>query len=684
MISEQLPFRQIHLDFHTHESIEGIGADFDPTEFADMLARAHVNSINLFARCHHGWMYYDSQAFPERKHPHLKRNLLKEQMAACKARGIKTPVYVTVQWDAQTAEAHPEWCCMDTVAKISGRWPYAPGFYTFLCVNTPYREWLFQHVSDISADLDGAGDGYWFDILLPQDCSCNTCRRDMIAKGIDVTDSKQRKEYYFGVLDRFKRDMTAHVKTLEPDALIFYNAGHVGPKTRSAAESYTHFELESLPYNWGYTHFPLSVRYARTLGKEVLGMTGKFHTVWGDFHSFKNQAALEFECFSMVANGAKCCVGDQLPPRGKICEHTYDLIGSVYSQIEAREPWLEGAKPVTEIALLTPEAFYGTGTHQGLTKDIEGAVHIFQELNHQFDIVDTEADFSRYKLLVLVENIPVDEALAAKINAFIAGGGKVLANDKAGLKPDKSGFAIDLGVGYEGEDEWDVPFVKPAPDFGCGLRNTEYACYTDRGKNQQPQDVKAEDLAHDVRGRRVTANAGAQVLAEMIAPYFNRTWQHYCSHQHAPSTGESYAPAVVMTASTGYISHPLFSLYGFNAPQWVRQVVEGLVDRLLPKPLVRVEGAPRSLVATVTRQKSEGRTMIHLLNYIGRRNNHTCDIIEDIIPLHDVRVTLQSEAAVKSVRCVPEGIEIPFTQKGTEVSFTLPQIGGYQIMEVQE
>ena len=131
-----VPFRQVHLDFHTHESIAGIGDDFDPAGFAETLAKARVNSINLFARCHHGWMYYDTKAFPERKHPNLTRNLLKEQIAACKARGIKTPVYVTVQWDAQTAEAHPEWCCMDHSAKIPGRWPYAPGFYTFLCVNT--------------------------------------------------------------------------------------------------------------------------------------------------------------------------------------------------------------------------------------------------------------------------------------------------------------------------------------------------------------------------------------------------------------------------------------------------------------------------------------------------------------------------------------------------------------------
>ena len=80
-----LPYREIHLDFHTSEEIPGIGADFDPDEFADTLVKARVNSITCFARCHHGWIYYDTDLNPERRHPHLTRNLLKEQIEACHA-----------------------------------------------------------------------------------------------------------------------------------------------------------------------------------------------------------------------------------------------------------------------------------------------------------------------------------------------------------------------------------------------------------------------------------------------------------------------------------------------------------------------------------------------------------------------------------------------------------------------
>jgi hypothetical protein len=506
-------------------------------------------------------------------------------------------------------------------------------------------------------------DGFWFDILVPQDCSCKACRTEMLEKGIDPSNKDARMAFAFTMMDRFKKEMSEHVRSIAPEALIFYNGGHVGPATRNALDAYTHLELESLPFAWGYTHFPLSSRYARTLGREFLGMTGKFHTTWGDFHSFKNREALEFECFSMLAQGVKCCIGDQLLPRGRICKHTYDLIGHVYSQVEAREAWCDGAVTVTEVAVLSPEEFAKTATHRALTRDIKGATHMLQELGLQFDIVDTKQDLSTYKLLILVETVPVDQALAEKINAFLTGGGKVLANHRAGLGSKGDAFAIDLGVTYQGEDPWDVPFAKPSADFGAGLNNTEYAAYQS--------------------GTRVESNDGAAVIAEMVAPPFNRSWQHYCSHQHAPSTGEIYAPAVVMTEKTGYISLPIFSLYGDCAPQWARQLVKGVIDRLLPDPLLQVEKAPRSLVTTVTRQAHEARTLVHLLNYIPRRNNERCEVVEDVIPLHDLTVRLRTDETVSSVRCVPEDQAVDFTSKDGVITFTLPKIGGYQIVEVK-
>src|SRR5690606_20200566 len=158
----------------------------------------------------------------------------------------------------------------------------------------------------------------------------------------------------------------------------------------------------------GYLHFPITMRYARTLGLDCLSHTGKFHTWWGDFHSFRNRAALEFECFRMLALGAKCMIGDQLHPRGKIDKHVYELIGSVYAQVKKKEPWCAKAQHIAEIAVLTPEAFQPPGdTTERTPPPMRGAIRMLEEGAHQFDVVDAQAEFGRYKLLILPDTIPV-------------------------------------------------------------------------------------------------------------------------------------------------------------------------------------------------------------------------------------------------------------------------------------
>ena len=83
------PWRQVHMDFHTSPLIPGVGASFDAELFASTLARAGVQSINLFAKCHHGMYYYPTRL--GRMHPSLSFDLLGAQVAACRSAGIRTP-----------------------------------------------------------------------------------------------------------------------------------------------------------------------------------------------------------------------------------------------------------------------------------------------------------------------------------------------------------------------------------------------------------------------------------------------------------------------------------------------------------------------------------------------------------------------------------------------------------------
>ncbi|MCU0352756.1 MAG: beta-galactosidase trimerization domain-containing protein [Cytophagales bacterium] len=653
-----LRFRQIHLDFHTSELIEDIATQFDPDEFAKTLKKASVNSVTCFARCHHGLIYHDTKKFPERRHPFLKRNLLKEQIEACRKQNIRVPVYVTVQWDYYTAQRRPEWLMRDEFGKpfTSQQSTFAAGFYDHLDIESPYRDFLKDYITELFEQVPV--DGLFLDI---HHVYANATPASIAAvgkKGMDAANPKHRLAHYTQVMQEYKEEMAALVRKIDKQAGLFFNGGHIGPSIRPSIGTYSHLELESLPSGgWGYLHFPLTSRYARTLGKETMGMTGKFHTSWGDFHSLKNQAALELECFTMLALNAKCSVGDQLHPRGRLDAATYDLIGAVYEQVARKEPWCEGAVARTDIGVFSAEEFAeGSRTPEAML----GVVRMLQEGRHQFDVVDSQSDVSGYKVLVLPDAIPVNDALRQKLSAFVTEGGSLLVSHQSGLGPDKQAFNLpELGVQFVGEAPYSPDFiVTNGGAIGKNLPKTELVMYL-KGAEVKP--------------------TGATVLAQANVPYFNRTWEHFNSHRHTPSAGKVGYPAVTQNGRVVYFMHPVFTQYARNAPRWCKQLVLNALDILLPDPLVRTPGAPSTLVATLNEQKLRNRQVLHLLNYVPERRGTDFDTVEDVPLLQNVQVSVRM-ARPQTVTLAPENKPLRFSYANGRVETTVPELRGHQMV----
>ena len=85
----KLRFRQVHLDFHTSEKIQNIGAKFDKKQFQNALQAGHVKSITCFAKCHHGWSYHATKV--GRRHPQLDFDLLAAQYETAKEIDVNVP-----------------------------------------------------------------------------------------------------------------------------------------------------------------------------------------------------------------------------------------------------------------------------------------------------------------------------------------------------------------------------------------------------------------------------------------------------------------------------------------------------------------------------------------------------------------------------------------------------------------
>ena len=342
----KLRFRQVHLDFHTSGAIEGVGSKFDKVQFQLALKTGNVNSIACFSKCHHGFSYHPTKV--GKQHPHLQFNLLGAQYEAAKEIDVNVPIYLSAGFDDVASVAHPEWREVDIEGKkVPGE--FEAGFHK-MCFNSPYLDYLCEQIKEVAEQFPD-GDGIFLDIIAQGLCCCKWCMASMKAEGLDAAVEGDRQKCAEFVIERYYEETTAVCKSLRQDMPVFHNSGHIQRGNRKILEYFSHLELESLPTGgWGYDHFPVSAKYCMNLPFDFMGMTGKFHTTWGEFGGFKHPNALQYECSAMLAYGAKCSVGDQLHPTGEMDISTYKIIGSAYEQVQTKEQWCEN---VENIAIFT-------------------------------------------------------------------------------------------------------------------------------------------------------------------------------------------------------------------------------------------------------------------------------------------------------------------------------------------
>jgi hypothetical protein len=648
----ELLFRQVHLDYHTSPLITDVGIDFDPKEFVQILKESSVNSVTVFAKCHHGLSYYPTKV--GEMHPHLKFDMLGQMIEACHKAGIRTPVYISAGWDEFAAENHPEWRVLDETGKPDGAGPLEAGWRR-VCINTPYLDYLASQSEEVVKGYDV--DGIFYDIMRYQSfgCFCPFCMRERDKLGLDSAKQEDRTKHMQMVIDRGLEKLGGLVRQNKPKALVFFNSRmRIG--VRAELKHYTHLEIESLPGGaWGYTHFQFMSRYVRTLGPDFMGMTGRFHRGWGDFGTVRNQAALDYECFSMLAQGAKCSIGDQLHPRGRLNRAVYKRIGLTYRSVAEKEPWCAGAKAVAEIGLLANTL---PVLPTALAESDQGATRMLSQLHHQFDVLDRDSDFSRYRVVILPDFHRLDAPLLAKVKQYVTAGGKLILSHESGLDMEGKQFALpDIGVSYEGPAPYKTLYTEVLKELKADLPDMEHMLY-------EPASA-------------VLARQGTTLLARFWSPYFDRDYRHFSSHKQTPHEKPSEWAAVTQKGNIIYFAAPIFKNYARNSYAVDKQLFQACLARLLPQSLV-VSEAPSTAQITVTEQS--GRRILHVLHYPAERRTPDIDIVEDVIPLYNLKVGLRTDKSTTRVYLAPQKTTVKFGFQAPYTYAMIPLIQGHQML----
>ncbi len=657
---DSLAFRQVHLDFHTSEAIGQIGASFSKEQFQEMLKTGHVNSITVFSKCHHGWAYHPSKA--NEIHPGLKLDLLGAMIEAAHEIGVKTPVYISAGLDEKMARRHPEWLIRDIDDRTN--WIHGfmvPGYHQF-CFNTPYLDYLLAQIEEVVQNYDA--DGIFLDIVGVRTCYCQYCVSSLRSGGKDPRDSDAVVALGERTYANYTKKVEEVIHRIKPGMRIFHNGGHISRGRRDLAFMNSHLELESLPTGgWGYDHFPLSARYVQNLGMEFLGMTGKFHTTWGEFGGYKHPNALRYEAGLNIANGAKCSIGDQLHPEGLMDKATYELIGAAYKEVEAKEEWCGNVENIADVALFSLEA---ADCHGNVHTDKEtlnsdaGAVRILLEGKILFDVIDMEEDFSKYKVIILPDKVRINSELKAKLENFFARGGKILASGESGMTPEGDAFAINLGVKWLQANPFKPDYFKPAFKLN-NLGDASFIFYS--------------------QGQKISLDGGAE-LGHREDPYFNRDVFTFCSHQHTPGSRNNAGPGMVESNNGIYIAWNVFDDYATKGSLCLKECVLYALNRLIKGKTLETN-LPAQGVVTLMNQTGHKRLVNHLLYASPVRRGEKVEVIEDILPVYDTSVALRIPYKAKRVYLAPQMKDIGFTQEDDVLKYSIDRFECHQMVVVE-
>jgi hypothetical protein len=198
------------------------------------------------------------------------------------------------------------------------------------------------------------------------------------------------------------------------------------------------------------------------------------------------------------------------------------------------------------------------------------------------------------------------------------------------------------------------------------------------------------------RSQRIKAKRG-QSLGQIYDPYFNRTFRHFCSHQHTPNRPEpSGFDSGVRNGSIIYLAHPVFTLYCAVGAVTCQKYVLRVIDALLGENRTLETNLPSTARITLRRQPEERRQIVHLLyaEKISRGGKmqleslptagFTLEVIEEATPLHDIHVSVRAGKRIERVTLEPQGKEIKFREEKGRVLIELDSFLCHQMVALHE
>ncbi len=712
------PFRPIRIPAWVEDTI-GCGYTLS---VMDSKARAeaakHGVTISELGFVDPFYAYYDSKHL-KRRSPHVPLDRLPKDIAEYKRLGVRILGVYPPCLQGEVYETHPDWRRIATnTTEIPSidmkKYPHGG----MLCLLGPYGDFFVDMLAEILTRFPDV-DAFSFDGLhYGGVCYCKHCRqnyrKDTGAKipNVDMNDLAFRRYQHWADrrMEDLVRRMQTRLKKIKPDvALVSWttNAGRFGhflsiPRNMPARMNLLldapdqEFWLDET--NRGTTIVPAFANaYIWATTNHRVAFSEPYILSHGNPYgkdSFPPHEILR-RMLLALSYGASPSIAVSQP--ANLQKELYRCL----DEVQHRRPWLTHKRPEPWAGLVMSDNtrnFYGRSpgrVEERYMAAVFGAFRACVEEHLPVTVLNdwnlNAADLARYKVLILPNTACLDDRQVSAVEAFVKSGGGLVASldtslfDEFGSPRENFALANVLGVRYRGladagasrerkrPEDIDVNFAKSiGPDYWEKRKNIfDFKQDTGSFLNQGKMKIYVGDQSVTLKGAAV--RVGLQGAAKSIGSLRIR------------SDSAKPMPAVVThTHGKGrvvYLAAGFDSAYYLYPYPYQRLILREAITWATGAPPPVVVEAPMCVHSNVMRQTKGDtqRLIVHLFSDLNTSAHHALPVDdvplrEEVVSIHDIRVTFDARYRFKRVRLEPEGKELKAerTKSGTHV--TVPRL----------
>jgi len=643
-------YRELHIDAHFGQ-LPAPYEGFDAEAAARILETASFQMVSCFAICNAGYCYFPTKVGV--MHPGLKRDFTGEMTAALKKRGVRVLAYVSVGPERRAQREHPEWMAVrDTSQAARPR-----GDVAQMCVNSPWLEQVhIPQLKEIVALYDA--DGFFLDSLISKfvrgACYCQFCKQAFLSEAgaeIPTADNDPAVFAHYRWLSRsgarYADKVIGELTAVKPSLAFALNHVWVTRNPVQPPACVKQLVWEPVPPYPGTLSFDLSLE-ARYLSAQpgianwsCMATRGNG---WGDY-SLRDPSSFRHEAAVLLASGGRPYFGDDSYPSGNPDPAVYKVYGEVNRRTAELEPFVRGAVPVKETAvLLSADSMWATLPFNPprewmggpSSPAVAGAHKVLVEEHAPFSILNSDGlveSLEEYKLLVLPEQWILSARECDAIRRFVQAGGCLIATGDTGTRSDKN---------------------QPLPNFSLadvlgvrllGRADTRRVYLRMRGIIDEAS-IPSMDVQVSGGYLRVEATT-AKTLLELVPP---------SGPKQAPGGLPDGWGVTINQFGKGkalYCAARLFAAYQQDGTPVLRKLAAWMLHMTHP-PAARavvLENAPLNIEMTLNTRGSD--RFVHLINFTGDKRAGA-QRIEDFAAVPGIRVGVRCRTRPRRVQLVPE------------------------------